>query len=76
MPKNMGKLDKGIRIVLALAAFGLYYAGIISGTLGIVLLALAVIFVVTSLLGFCPLYYPFKFSTRTKGPVQCSGGCC
>ncbi len=56
MKKNMGTIDKAVRIIVALAIAGLYYAEIITGTLGIVLVALGAVFVLTSLVSFCPLY--------------------
>ena len=66
MKKNMGTVDKVSRIVIAVVMAVLYFTNVVSGTLGIILLLLAVIFVATSLLGFCPLYLPFGFSTRKK----------
>lgn len=63
MKKNMGTSDKIIRSLLALVVVVLYYTGVISGTLGIVLLVLAGIFVLTSFISFCPLYWPFGIST-------------
>lgn len=66
MKTNMGSVDKAVRIIIALIIAGLYYAGVIEGTLGIVLLVLAGVFVLTSLIGFCPLYLPFGISTREK----------
>ena len=56
MKKNMGTTDKIIRIILAVVFAGLYFGGIVSGTLGIVLLVAGVVFLLTSLIGFCPLY--------------------
>ena len=66
MKKNMGYTDKKIRITAAIAIAILYYSGIISGTIGLVLLILAVVFVLTSLVSFCPLYVPFGISTCKK----------
>jgi hypothetical protein len=63
MKKNMGTTDKLIRIVLAVIVAILYFTNTISGTLAIVLGALAVIFVLTSLISFCPLYAPFGINT-------------
>ena len=63
MKKNMGNADKIIRILIAVIIGVLYYTGTISGTLGIVLLALAGVFVLTSFISFCPLYAPFGIST-------------
>ena len=59
----MGSADKIIRIIAAVVVVILYFTGIISGTLGIVLLVLAGIFVLTSLVSFCPLYAPFGIKT-------------
>ena len=66
MKKNMGTIDRIIRVVLALGVLGLYLAHQITGTVAIVLGVLAVIFVLTSIISFCPLYAPFKLSTRGK----------
>ena len=64
MPKNTGTVDRVVRLVLAALVAVLYFTGVISGVLAIVLGLLAAILVATSLLGFCPLYLPFKFSTN------------
>jgi uncharacterized membrane protein len=66
MKKNMGTIDKSIRILVAVLVVVLYFTHVISGVLAIVLLALSAIFVVTSLISFCPLYMPFGLSTRKK----------
>lgn len=66
MKKNMGTADKLIRLIIAVLIAVLYLAGVIKGTLGIVLLAVAVIFVLTSLFGFCPLYTIFGLNTGKK----------
>ncbi len=59
----MGTVDKATRVVIAAVIAGLYYSGTISGTLGIVLLVFAGVFVLTSLVSFCPLYTLFGIST-------------
>ena len=66
MKANMGTLDRGIRTVIALAIAVLIFTGRIHGTLAIVLAVFAVIFLLTSLLGVCPLYVPLGLSTRKK----------
>jgi hypothetical protein len=66
MKKNMGKTDKGIRIVIALAIAALYYFNVIEGTLAYILMALAIIFLLTSFIGFCPLYKPMGINTTNK----------
>lgn len=63
MKKNMGTADKITRIIIALVIAFLYYKGIITGTTGIVLVALAIVFVLTSLISFCPLYTLFDINT-------------
>ncbi len=66
MKTNMGIIDRIIRIVLALILAGLYFANVVSGTLAIVLLVLAGVFALTTLIGFCPLYWPFGINTWGK----------
>ena len=66
MKKNMGSIDKGIRILVALVIAILFFTHVIEGTLGIILLILAGVFVLVSLIGFCPLYLPFGINTRKK----------
>jgi hypothetical protein len=68
MSKNMGTVDKVVRILAAVIIAGLYFANIISGTVAIILLILAGIFILTSFMSFCPLYLPFGISTRKKKP--------
>ena len=63
MKKNMGSLDRSLRVLVAIVIGYLYYAGTISGTLGLVLLVLAAVFALTSIISFCPLYLPFGIST-------------
>jgi len=64
MKKNMGNLDKVIRVLAAILIIVLYLTNEISGTVAIVLLGLASVFILTSFISFCPLYLPFGFSTR------------
>ncbi len=63
MQKNMGTIDRTIRILLAVAVALLWWSGQISGTLAIVLGVFAGVFVLTSMVSFCPLYAPFGLST-------------
>jgi len=63
MIKNMGSTDKIIRIAVALLFGVLYFTDIITGTLGVVLLVLAIVFLLTSFISYCPLYTPLKMST-------------
>ncbi|MBP6391621.1 MAG: DUF2892 domain-containing protein [Flavobacteriales bacterium] len=66
MKPNMGTADRIIRILVAAVIAILYFTGTVSGTLGIVLLVLAAVFVATSVVSFCPLYAPFGMSTCPK----------
>ena len=70
MKKNMGSADRTIRLLVAIVVIGLYITGKITGTTAIVLLALSAIFVLTSLISFCPLYLPFGISTRGKNEKE------
>ncbi|WP_397363024.1 DUF2892 domain-containing protein [Olleya sp. R77988] len=63
MKVNMSGLDRSIRIVVAITVVVLFWQGIIEGTLAYILLALAGIFVATSLISFCPLYAIFGINT-------------
>lgn len=66
MKKNMGTIDRVLRIVAALAILILYFTDQLSGTAAIVLLVIAAIFGFTSFISFCPLYTPFGLSTLAK----------
>ena len=67
MKKNVGTIDRVIRLIVAVAIAVLFYTGVISGTLGIVLMVFSVVFVLVSLFSFCPLYLPFGINTGKKG---------
>ena len=63
MKKNMGSADKIIRLVIAAVLAILFFTKVVTGTLGIILLVIAIVFVLTSLISFCPLYLPFGINT-------------
>lgn len=63
MKRNLSNLDRVVRAILAAVFAYLYFGGIVTGVLGIVLVVLAAVFLVTAVIAFCPLYAPFKFST-------------
>ncbi len=63
MKKNMGSADRIVRLLAAAVIAVLYYGGYISGTLGIVLLVIAVVFALTSFVSVCPAYMPFGINT-------------
>jgi len=66
MKANLGTIDKIIRIAVAVLIAILYFTNVITGTLGIILLVLAGVFVLTSLIRFCPLYPIFGINTGKK----------
>jgi hypothetical protein len=66
MKSNMGSADKAIRIVLAIVFAGLYITKLVEGTLGLALLVLGGVFVLTSIISFCPLYTLFGMNTCEK----------
>lgn len=66
MKKNMGNADRIIRVLVAVVIAVLYFTKQINGTLGIILLAVGAIFLLTSFIGFCPLYAPFGINTCKK----------
>lgn len=70
MQKNMGSLDRSLRILVAAVIASLYFMQLISGILAIVLLVLAAVFVLTSLVGTCPLYLPFGLNTKPKKDIK------
>jgi hypothetical protein len=62
----MGTADRVIRTVVAVVIGLLYFTGTISGTLAVVLSIVAIAFLLTSAIGFCPSYLPFGISTKKK----------
>ena len=69
MKKNMGTIDKTIRVIIAAIVALLYYLGVINGTLAIILLIFAFLFILTSLISFCPVYPFLGINTRKKESV-------
>ena len=66
MKRNMSNLDRIIRIILAALFAYLYFGGIVTGVLGVILVVLGVVFLLTSIVGFCPLYALLKISTLKR----------
>ncbi len=66
MRKNMGGVDRTIRIIVALLIGVLTFAGVLHGTLAIILLVLAAVFLLTSFVSFCPLYSLIGINTCKK----------
>jgi len=67
MKANMGAVDRLIRILVAVVVVVLYFTDRISGYLAIILGIVAVVFLLTSAVGYCPAYVPLKISTKKKG---------
>ncbi|MGB2685597.1 MAG: DUF2892 domain-containing protein [Olleya sp.] len=63
MKKNMGALDKSLRVLVAVLIALLYYLNVITGTLAYVLMGIAIIFLITSFINFCPLYTVLGINT-------------
>jgi hypothetical protein len=66
MKKNMGTIDRVIRVLIAVVFSVLFFTRVVTGVPGIILLVLGVIFLLTSVVSFCPLYLPFGLSTCGK----------
>ncbi len=66
MKKNLGSIDKTIRILIAIVIGILYFTNVISGTLAIVLSIVAIVFLLTAFVNFCPLYLPFGINTLKR----------
>lgn len=66
MKKNIGTIDKAVRLVVAAIILLLYFTNVISGTLALVLIVVAMILTLTSIIGICPLYMLFGINTLNK----------
>lgn len=66
MKKNMGLIDRAIRTAVAILILALYATEVIVGTVGMIMVALSVVFLLTSLIGSCPLYLPFGLTTLRR----------
>ena len=64
--KNMGKADKIVRVLIAVLFTVLFLNQVITGVIGVILVILAGVFLLTSVVGTCPLYLPFKINTNHK----------
>ena len=65
--KNVGNVDRTVRLLLVLAIVAAYLSGVISGTVALVLGAVALVLFLTGLFATCPAYMPFRISTRGRG---------
>lgn len=66
MQKNMGTIDRLLRTIIAIVIVVLYFTGQITGTAAIILGILAIVFLLTSAVSFCPLYVPLKINTKKQ----------
>lgn len=66
MKKNMGALDKALRIIFAALFVALYLTKVVTGTWGIIMLLVAAMFLITTIFGVCPLYTVFSWNTGKK----------
>ena len=66
MKQNMGTTDRIFRISVAVIIAALYFTHVLSGLTATILLAVAVIFILTGFISMCPLYLPFGISTKAK----------
>ena len=63
MKRNMSNADRIVRVLIAALFAYLYFGGVVTGALGVILVVLGAVFLLTSIVAFCPLYVPFKIST-------------
>jgi len=66
MKKNMGSMDRGMRVLVAVVVAALIMTDVLTGTLAIFAGVIAAVFLLTSFVSFCPLYAPFGWSTTKK----------
>jgi hypothetical protein len=66
MKQNIGKGDRVIRLILAIIMTGLFLGKVVTGTFGLILVILSAVFLLTSLIKFCPIYLPFGIKTNHK----------
>ncbi|MEO5977155.1 MAG: DUF2892 domain-containing protein [Chryseolinea sp.] len=66
MKKNMGRIDRLARLLIAILIVALFTNGVVTGATGAILLAFAAIFTITSFISLCPLYLPFGWNTLRK----------
>jgi O-antigen/teichoic acid export membrane protein len=64
--KNIGKSDRIVRVLIAVLFTVLFLNQVVTGVMGIILVILAGVFLLTSVIGTCPLYLPFKINTNHK----------
>ena len=68
MKKNVGFIDRIVRVLLFVIAALLYFTGTLSGTSGLIVLIAGAVLLLTSLMGFCPIYFSVGISSLRKKP--------
>jgi len=66
MKWNMGSTDRAIRLAIAVVLAILIYNNVITGIMVSLTILVTVVLFITSAVGFCPIYYPFRISTKKK----------
>jgi hypothetical protein len=66
MKKNLGNVDRAIRVLLGILFAVLYFTNVITGITGIILLILGGVFILTAIFSFCPIYWPLGLSTKKE----------
>ena len=64
MKKNLGSADRLMRILVAIVFASLYFTGTVTGIWGMILLIAGIVFLLTSFVSFCPIYWTFGWSSR------------
>ena len=70
--KNIGKSDKIVRVLIAVLFTVLFLNQLVTGVMGVILVILAGVFLLTSVVGTCPLYLPFKINTNLNSINKCN----
>ncbi|NDP19768.1 MAG: DUF2892 domain-containing protein [Paludibacter sp.] len=70
MKKNLSSTDKLIRLLIAIIIIALFYSEVLTGTIGIIALVLALVLAITSLVSFCPIYALLGISTCKKEEIK------
>lgn len=66
MKKNLGSIDRSIRLIIAVVLVSLYLSGVVTGTWAVAGLGVAAIMVLTSLMNYCPIYGLLGVNTGPK----------
>lgn len=70
MKKNVGVIDRVVRVIIAAVLAILYFAEVVTGTLGIIFLVVAAISLITAAFRFCGAYALFGVNTCRNKPQE------